>query len=109
VIQNVALVSEVDSVSPDWLTKVAAALQKQITRDFGPIWDVNATVSAIEKLEDVPLGYWSLIIVQDVQNAAGYHTDQNGQPYAPSSTAQAGQSPRAMSVWKCWPIPSVID
>src|SRR3954470_8311662 len=81
-IQNVALVSEVDSVSPDWLTMVAAALQKQVTRDFGPTWDVKATVSAIERLEDVPLGYWPLIIVQDVQDAAGYHTDKNGQPYA---------------------------
>jgi len=81
-IQNVALVSEVDSVSPDWLTMVAAALQKQVTRDFGPIWDVKATVSAIERLEDVPLGYWPLIIVQEVKDAAGYHTDQNGQPFA---------------------------
>ena len=108
-IQNVALVSEVDSVSPDWLTKVAAALQKQVTRDFGPIWDVKATVSAIERLKDVPLGYWPLIIVQDVQDAAAITRTKTGSPTPSSSTARAGRSPRAMSVWKCWPIPSVID
>src|SRR3954447_9808633 len=81
-IRNVALVSEVNEVSPEWLTMVAAALQKQVVRDFGPVWDVQAAVSAIGRLEDVPLGYWPMIIVEDVQDAAGYHTDQNGQPFA---------------------------
>jgi hypothetical protein len=79
-IRQVALVSEVEAVSADWLTRIAGALQKQVARDFGPIWEVDATVSAYARLEDVPLGYWPLIVVQDVQNAAGYHTDQNGQP-----------------------------
>src|SRR4051812_7111047 len=81
-IRQVALVSEVESVSPDWLTRVAGALQKQVTRDFGPIWNVQGTVDAFASLEDVPLGYWPLIVVQDVADAAGFHTDQNGQPMA---------------------------
>jgi len=80
--RHVGLVSEVDLVSPRWLTRVAAALQKQVVRDFGPIWDVQASVSAFASLDDVPLGYWPLIVVQDVKDAAGYHTDQNGQPLA---------------------------
>jgi hypothetical protein len=79
-IRHVALVTEVDAVSPEWLTRVAGALQKQVIRDFGPIWDIQATVSAYAQLDDVPLGYWPVIVVQDVRDAAGYHTDQNGQP-----------------------------
>src|SRR5262245_54756718 len=81
-IRQVALVSEVESVSQRWLTRIAGALQKQVMRDFNPIWGVQATVDAFASLDDVPLGYWPLIVVQDVRNAAGYHTDQNGQPFA---------------------------
>jgi hypothetical protein len=81
-IRHVALVSEVELVSQRWLTRIAGALQKQVMRDFNPIWDVQATVDGFASLEDVPLGYWPLIVVQDVRDAAGYHTDQNGQPFA---------------------------
>ncbi|MGZ4734595.1 MAG: hypothetical protein ACXV8R_03240 [Acidimicrobiia bacterium] len=81
-IKQVALVSEVKSVSTTSLTRVAAALQKQVMRDFGPIWSVTASVDAFDKLEDVPLGYWPLIVVADVKNAAGVHLDNNGQPFA---------------------------
>jgi hypothetical protein len=81
-IRQLALVSEVESVSPRWLTRVAGALQKQVMRDFNPIWGVQATVDAFASLDDVPLGYWPLIVVEDVKDAAGYHTDKNGQPFA---------------------------
>lgn len=83
-IVQLALVSETQTnqISPSQLTRVAAALQKQATRDFGPIWDVNATVDAFDRLEDVPVGYWPLIVVDDVPDAAGYHTDENGQPFS---------------------------
>lgn len=83
-IVQLALVSETrtNQISPSQLTRVAAALQKQATRDFGPIWDVNATVDAFDKLEDVPVGYWPLIVVDDVPDAAGFHTDENGQPFS---------------------------
>jgi hypothetical protein len=80
--QQVALVSEVPSISLAQVANVSAALQKQAMRDLGPIWGVQATVDAVASLEDVPLGYWPIIIVEDVKDAAGYHQDQNGQPYA---------------------------
>ncbi|MFB7462426.1 hypothetical protein ACFCZ1_02770 [Streptomyces sp. NPDC056224] len=83
-IVQLALVSETttNQISPSQLTRVAAALQKQATRDFGPIWEVNATVDAFDRLEDVPVGYWPLIVVDDVPGAAGFHTDENGQPFS---------------------------
>jgi hypothetical protein len=79
---NLALVSEIDGHDPSDVARVATALQRQVTRDFTPVWNVRATVDALPTLEDVPIGYWPMIIVPDVQGAAGIHLDQDGQPYA---------------------------
>jgi hypothetical protein len=79
---NLALVSEIEDHDPSDLSRVAAALQRQVTRDFAPVWDVSATLDAFARLEDVPLGYWPMIIVPDVQGAAGIHLDKDGQPFA---------------------------
>src|SRR2546423_1383963 len=79
--QQLALVSESKSIGTAAVMKVAAALQKQATRDLAPIWTVAATVSGFANLEDVPLGYWPIMVMDDVQNAAGYHQDENGQPF----------------------------
>jgi hypothetical protein len=85
VLVQVALVSQSKSVPLNEVTQVSAALQKQVTRDFGPIWSVQATVDAFASLADVPLGYWPLIVRDDVrqkQEAEGVHLDKDGQPYA---------------------------
>jgi hypothetical protein len=83
-LRQLALVSETASVSFSDLTRTSAALQKQATRDFGPIWEVQATVDAFATLEDVPLGYWPIIVRDDigVGGAAGIHEDKDGQPFA---------------------------
>jgi hypothetical protein len=81
-IRHVALTSVSSSVSPAALMPVAAALQKQVARDFGPIWRRRATVSPFATLEDVPLGYWPLIVVDRLQQGAGVHLDEEGQPYS---------------------------
>ena len=36
-LKQLALVSELEEISHSKLTRVAAALQKQVTRDFGPL------------------------------------------------------------------------
>lgn len=81
---NLALVSEVEGHDPADVARVAAALQRQAARDFGPIWDVCATVDAFPALEDVPVGYWPMIVRDDieVEGAAGIHLDKEGQPFA---------------------------
>jgi hypothetical protein len=43
-------------VSLAQLSPVSAAIQKQISRDFDPMWNVEAAVDAFGKLEDAPLG-----------------------------------------------------
>ena len=81
---NVALVSESTSINFSDVSSVAGALQKQAIRDFAPIWRVNPTVSAFDKLESVPVDYWPVIVADNISEpgAAGYHTDDNGQPFA---------------------------
>jgi len=81
---QVALVSDSPSVTFAEVSPVAAALQKQATRDFAPEWKVRATVDAFDKLESVPVDYWPVILRDDINQpgAAGYHTDDHGQPFS---------------------------
>jgi hypothetical protein len=81
---HVALVSLTSEVSLANLAPVSAAIQKQISRDFGPLWNVEATVDAFGRLEDVPLGYWHVLLQDELPSgAAGLHKrDDNKQPFA---------------------------
>jgi hypothetical protein len=79
---HLALVPDGVDVSASELSQVAAALSKQVQRDFQPIWEVDATVDGFARLEDVPTDYWLILLMTNVQGAAGYHQDDNGQPYA---------------------------
>src|SRR5215216_774476 len=82
---ELALVSELgeSEISHRYLTRVAAALQKQVARDFAPLWGVRATVDAFVALDDVPVGYWPIIVERDIDmpGASGVHLDQEGQPF----------------------------
>lgn len=90
-VRQVALVSESSLVQMHDLMKVSAALQKQASRDLAPIWEISATVDAFDKLEDVPDGYWPLIIKDDIgqSGAAGVHMDKDGQPFALITSSQS--------------------
>src|SRR5690242_11419779 len=89
-IRHVALVSESRRAQMDDLLRVSAALQKQATRDLEPIWEISATVDAFATLEDVPDGYWPMIIKDNIGvRAAGVHKDVDGQPFALISAADS--------------------
>lgn len=82
-VRQLALVSETRKVSFSALSRVGAALQKQATRDLAPIWQVKATVDSFASLDEVPVGYWPIIITEeDLGDAAGIHEDKEGQPFA---------------------------
>jgi hypothetical protein len=83
-VTELALVADTAHISHSQVTRVAAALQKQAIRDFAPIWSINATVDAFATLDDVPIGYWPIIVTDDIgqPGAAGVHLDENGQPYS---------------------------
>ena len=83
-LHHLALVSETNTLEFSELTRVSAALQKQVLRDLRPIWEISATVDAFASLEDVPTGYWPIIVRDDIgiAGAAGIHLDNDGQPFA---------------------------
>jgi len=82
-LRQIGIVSQTQVVPFAQVAQISAALQKQVTRDVAPIWNVTATVDPFEKVEDVPLGTWTILL----KDATGYyspgvHLDSNGQPYA---------------------------
>src|SRR3712207_315377 len=83
-LRQVAPVSESRKVKLGDLARVAAALQKQATRDLVQFWQVKATVDHFPTPEDVPIGYWPIVIMDDIHQsgAAGIHLDKNGQLFA---------------------------
>lgn len=81
---HIAIVSDTPEVDFAAIKPVAAALQKQVTRDFTPLWGVAAEVAAYRSLKEVPHGYWPIILKHSLTRAeaAGYHEDDLGEPYA---------------------------
>jgi hypothetical protein len=78
---HLALVSLTPTVGLSELATVSAAIQKQLTRDFGPLWTIEATIDPFARLEDVPLGYWKIHVVNTFDRG-GQHRDRQNQPYA---------------------------
>ena len=79
---HIALAPDQVQIDAAELTRVAGALSKQVDHDFAPVWKVRATVDPYARIEDIPLDAWPVIISRNVFGAAGYHEDENGQPYA---------------------------
>src|SRR5579863_4759264 len=83
---NFALFAQADEYQRMQLRELAAALSFQIQRDVLPAWGRTGKVHAyvgVEK-QSIPADYWRLQIKADIgdPSAAGYHDDQNNQPYA---------------------------
>lgn len=89
--KQLALVCLSKRLTPTELSQTSAALQKQATRDLGPIWNIQATVDYFPDLKSIPLGYWPIIISENIHEpgAAGFHTDKHHQPF---SLVQLGDS-----------------
>jgi hypothetical protein len=82
-VRHIAIVPEEAAVRPSELAAVSSALQTQIVRDVAPVWGVTASVDAFPSLEDVPAGYWPVLLsLRKLGPDAGVYLDANGQPYA---------------------------
>jgi hypothetical protein len=83
-LHQLALVSTIRQPSLGELTRVAAALQKQIARDVSPMWGLQASIAAFASIRDIPIGYWPVLIMDDIHEpgAAGVHLDKDGRPFA---------------------------
>src|SRR5271167_564704 len=81
---HLALISQTAAASPESVMEVAAAVQRQVARDFAPVWGVAATVEPFARLEQVPTGYWPIIVRDDLNDphVLGLHLDHHGQPLA---------------------------
>jgi hypothetical protein len=85
---NVAVVPHGDPVIKDDdaindLTRVTAALQIQVTRDFAPIWGVTANVTPFFSMEHVPVGYMVLVLAARPRiKTHGVHYAAGGRPFA---------------------------
>jgi hypothetical protein len=86
---QLALVPYQTTVDPTLVTRVAAALHRQVREHFGPLWAVDASVSAFLEWAAVPPDYARIILVDHVDSGAlGVHADRNGQPYALVATSE---------------------
>ena len=68
---HVAIVSLTDRIEMRDVLRAAAAVQKQITRDFTPFWGLPATVDAFADLESVPSDYHPVILFGDAEELGG--------------------------------------
>jgi hypothetical protein len=62
---NIALVSLTSTVPTSAFLQVAAAVQKQVTRDFIPAWGLPATVNAFADIASVPSDYHLVVVFDD--------------------------------------------
>ena len=82
--RQVAIVSSSANITGRQLCIVSAAIERQATRDFAPIWQIEPTVDPFLDLADVPAGYWPIVVLDDIhqRGAAGVHLDKQGLPYS---------------------------
>jgi hypothetical protein len=79
---SIAIVPDTPLLSLADVLPVAAAINKQIARDFAPLWHVGATVAAFANRDSVPHSYWPIFVGAEGQGGGGVHEDANKQPFA---------------------------
>jgi hypothetical protein len=79
VMDRIVLVNR-SSVADAAIANIIPALQAQVTHDFAPIWGIEATIGFTPKGVEPEAGSWELAILDhtDIEDAGGYHVDQNG-------------------------------
>ena len=77
VTRAIAVINESAQLPAGELAQAVAAVQKQVTNDFGPAWGVTATVDAFPTIADKPLESCPVVIRNQVP-AAGVHLTDDG-------------------------------
>ena len=68
---HIALVSLTREISTRSLLQAGAAVQKQLTRDFTPIWGLRATLDTFEDLSSVPSDYHPVVLFAHSEELVG--------------------------------------
>ena len=80
---QVGIASRSAAVSLAEVSKVTAALNLQISRDFAPIWGVSAVVVPLANPDAIDPGCWPIFVDDDIGvDAAGFHHTRHNQPFA---------------------------
>jgi hypothetical protein len=71
----IAVINESSVVTDTEIKSVVHALQVQVTRDFFPIWGINANLTFYPKGAAVPATSWQFLFLDDADQAGalGYH------------------------------------
>jgi hypothetical protein len=72
------------NVDPRQVARVSAAIQRQVSEHFGPLWNIEATVDFFGRPEDVPVQYAPIYVLDRLANSrlGGYHKLDAGRPFA---------------------------
>lgn len=70
--QPIAIIPFDVHVTSDTLSAVTSAIQIQLTRDFAP-WGRPAICSWFSSLEQMPRGYWPVLLKREAKGVAGFH------------------------------------
>jgi hypothetical protein len=72
---QISVINESTVLADTDVAPVVAALQKQVTNDFRPVWGTDAELSIVPKGTQPATGSWWLVILDDSDqaNALGYH------------------------------------
>ena len=72
---KVSIVNQCSVLTDDQVKPVVAALQTQVTRDFAPVWGVDADIIFVAKGASPDPQTWWLVLLDDsdTEGALGYH------------------------------------
>jgi hypothetical protein len=72
---QVSVINESTVLADAEVVPVVAALQKQVTNDFRPLWGTDAELKIVAKGAQPPSGSWWLVLLDDSDQAGalGYH------------------------------------
>lgn len=72
---QISVINESTVLADPDVAPVVAALQKQVTNDFRPVWGTDAQLNVVPKGTPPPSGTWWLVLLDDSDQAGalGYH------------------------------------
>ena len=74
-------------INDEEIKRMVAAVQRQVTEDFQPVWGTGAQLLFAERKEDVPVHAYQIVIYETAKDAEdkdflGYHYSPEGYPVA---------------------------
>ena len=72
---QIAVINESNTLNDSDAQAAVAALQKQVSKDFFPVWGVDASLSFVSRTAAVPPEAWQIVLLDNADQAGvlGYH------------------------------------